>query len=313
MTGITDLPFRTICRRLGAGLTASEMVTADTRLWHTDKSRQRLPNSNDAEPRCVQIVGSDPVQLAQAARHSVALGAQIVDINMGCPAKKVYKKAAGSALLEDELLVAKILDAVVSAVDVPVTLKFRTGPSPNNRNAVVIARIAEDAGIRALAVHGRTRACRFLGNAEHDTVAEIVGRVSIPVFANGDITTPESAAEVLRYTGAAGLMIGRGAQGNPWIFREIDHYLRTGTKLPGPNGNEYFNVLREHLCAIHLHYGEHLGVRIARKHVGWYLTNLQSGAVVRQEFNLLTSSSAQLEFIEVLSAKILQDRRDKAA
>ncbi len=312
------MPFRTICRALGAGLTPSEMLTADTELWHTPKSRQRLPNLTEAQPRSVQIVGSDPVQLADAARRSVDLGAQIIDINMGCPAKKVCRKAAGSALLGDESLVANILAAVVNAVEVPVTLKIRTGTDPQNRNGVRIARIAEDAGIQALAVHGRTRACRFNGNAEYDTIAAIVTHVSIPVFANGDINSVESAATVLRHTGAAGLMIGRGAQGNPWLFREINHHLRYGTRLPQPDLQEIFTVLRAHLRAIHDCYGEHLGVRIARKHIGWYLVRLPNGAVLRQQFNTLPCCRTQNDFVEALSeqtlsATILRKRRDKAA
>lgn len=318
MAGITDLPFRTLCRALGAGLAPSEMLTADTQLWHTHKSRQRLPNLTEAQPRSVQIVGADPAQLADAARRGVALGAQIVDINMGCPAKKVCSKAAGSALLADEALVAKILNAVVNAVEVPVTLKIRTGTCPQKRNGVRIARIAEDAGIRALAVHGRTRACRFNGNAEYDTIAAIVARVSIPVLANGDIRCVESAAAVLHHTGAAGLMIGRGAQGNPWLFREINHYLRHRTRLPPPDLQEIFAVLRAHLRAIHDYYGEHLGVRIARKHLGWYLVRMPNGEALRQQFNTLPACGEQNDFVETLSeqtlsANLLQKRRDEAA
>ncbi len=266
----------------------------------------------------MQIVGSDPVQLADAARRGVGLGAQIIDINMGCPAKKVCRKAAGSALLADESLVTEILSAVVNAVAVPVTLKIRTGTDPQNRNGVRIARIAEDAGIQALAVHGRTRACRFNGNAEYDTIAAIVARVSIPVFANGDINSVESAAAVLRHTGAAGLMIGRGAQGNPWIFREINHHLQYGTKLPQPELRDVFALLGAHLRAIHGYYGEHLGVRIARKHIGWYLARLPNSAVLRQQFNALLCCGAQNDFVATLSEqalfeKIIQERRDKAA
>ncbi len=318
MAGVTDLPFRAICRALGAGLTASEMLTANTQLWHTHKSRQRLPDLSEAQPRSVQIVGSDPAQLADAARRGVALGAQIIDINMGCPAKKVCSQAAGSALLADESLVADILAAVVNAVGVPVTLKIRTGTDPQNRNGVRIARIAEDAGIQALAVHGRTRACRFNGSAEYDTIAAIVARVSIPVFANGDINCVESAAAVLRHTRAAGLMIGRGALGNPWLFREINHHLHYRTKRPQPDLQDIVAVLQTHLRAIHDYYGEHLGVRIARKHIGWYLVRLPSGETLRQQFNTLLCCTAQNDFVESLSEqtlfeKIIRERRDKAA
>lgn len=318
MAGVTDLPFRAICRALGAGLTASEMLTANTQLWHTHKSRQRLPDLSEAQPRSVQIVGSDPAQLADAARRGVALGAQIIDINMGCPAKKVCRQAAGSALLADESLVADILAAVVNAVEVPVTLKIRTGTDPRNRNGVRIARLAEDAGIQALAVHGRTRACRFNGSAEYDTIAAIVKRVSIPVFANGDINCVASAATVLRHTGAAGVMIGRGALGNPWLFREINHYLHYGTKLPPPDWQDIVAVLQAHLRAIHDYYGEHLGVRIARKHIGWYLVRLSNGEALRQQFNQLLCCTAQNDFVEslseqTLSEKIIRERQDKAA
>ncbi|MCL4160954.1 UNVERIFIED_CONTAM: hypothetical protein GTU68_029867, partial [Idotea baltica] len=228
MAGVTDLPFRQLCRRLGAGLTVSEMITADTRLWKSRKSQQRLIHRDEPSPRTVQIAGSEPEMMAEAARQNVALGAEIIDINMGCPAKKVCKRAAGSALLQDEDLVDAILKAVVSAVDIPITLKIRTGWNQENRNALNIAHIAEDAGIQALAIHGRTRACRFLGRVEYDTIASVVDAISIPVFANGDISTPQQAKQVLDYTGAAAVMIGRAAQGNPWIFNQINHYLKNG-------------------------------------------------------------------------------------
>jgi tRNA-dihydrouridine synthase B len=276
MAGVTDAPFRRLCRQLGAGLAVSEMVTADSRLWSSRKSQQRLAtldslHTNDSQPRSVQLAGSDPQMMAEAAQANVAMGAQIIDINMGCPAKKVCKKAAGSALLKDEVLVGRILSAVVNAVDVPVTLKIRTGWDSDNRNGVRIARIAEDTGIQALAVHGRTRACAFKSNVEYDTIAEIVHRLNIPVFANGDIISPKMAKTVSDYTGAAALMIGRGAQGNPWLFREINHFLTTGKTLAKPTRQEVIVTINDHLQALYDFYGEWLGTRIARKHVAWYL------------------------------------------
>lgn len=300
MAGVTDLPFRQLCRGFGAGLTVSEMVTADTRLWHTDKSRRRLPHASEPEPRAVQIAGSDPGMLAHAARENVRLGAQIIDINMGCPAKKVCRQAAGSALLANEKLVAAILSTVVSAVDVPVTLKIRTGSTPGSRNGVTIARIAEDAGIKALAVHGRTRACKFGGHAEYDTIAAIVQAVEIPVIANGDIDTPQKARDVLAYTGAQAVMIGRAAQGRPWIFRDINQFLSTGTTLPPPGVDEVRRALTGHVAAIHRHYGDFMGVRIARKHVGWYLETLEAveRSSWRQAFNSLQHCEEQLDFLD---------------
>ncbi|MAT51354.1 MAG: tRNA dihydrouridine synthase DusB [Porticoccaceae bacterium] len=298
MAGVTDLPFRQLCRRFGAGLTVSEMVTADTRLWHTDKSRRRLPHSSEPEPRIVQIAGAEPAMLAEAARQNVALGAQIIDINMGCPAKKVCKRAAGSALLRDESLVADILETVVAAVDVPVTLKIRTGWAPDHKNGITIARIAEQSGIQALTVHGRTRACKFRGQAEHDTTAAIVDAVRIPVFANGDITSPQQARHVLDHTGAAAVMIGRAAQGNPWLFREINHYLDTSRHLPSPDGEEVRAILSEHVGHLHRHYGSFMGVRIARKHVGWYLETRANSSGFRRRFNGLTDPGEQLAALD---------------
>ncbi|MFB9067076.1 tRNA dihydrouridine synthase DusB [Pseudofulvimonas gallinarii] len=270
MAGITDKPFRVLCKRLGAGLCVSEMTASDPSVWQTRKSRLRRDHAGEPEPVSVQIAGYDPEMLADAARFNVDEGAQIIDINMGCPAKKVCKREAGSALLADEPLVARILDAVVRAVDVPVTLKIRTGPSPDRRNGETIARIAEDCGIAALAVHGRTRADRFLGQAEYDTIARIKSAVSIPVMANGDVATPEQARQVLAATGADAVMIGRAAQGRPWIFREIGHFLRTGERLPLPTRAEAGAILLGHLDDLYAFYGEHMGVRIARKHIGWY-------------------------------------------
>jgi tRNA-dihydrouridine synthase B len=270
MAGVTDLPFRLLCRQLGAGIAAGEMLTSDARLWHTEKSRRRMDHTGEPEPRVVQIAGGDPEMMADAARRNVDAGAQIIDINMGCPAKKVCNKAAGSALLRDEQLVASILQAVVAAVPVPVTLKIRTGWNPDNRNGVAIARLAEDAGIQSLAVHGRTRACHYTGVAEYATVALIKQTVRIPVFVNGDIDSPQKAKSILEETRADGLMIGRSAQGRPWIFREIEFYLRTGRLLAPPSVLEVRDIMLAHLCNLHDFYGDEAGVRVARKHVGWY-------------------------------------------
>lgn len=293
MAGVTDRPFRQLCRRMGAGLVVSEMVTSDMRLWHTRKSSLRLMHEGDPEPRSVQIAGGDPQMLAEAAKQNVVLGAQIIDINMGCPAKKVCNKAAGSALLKDEQLVRQILQAVVAAVDVPVTLKIRTGWDRQNKNGIEVAKIAEQEGIVALAVHGRTRADLYTGEAEYDTVAAIKQAVSIPVLANGDIDSPEKARAVLDATGADGLLIGRAAQGRPWIFREIEHYLRTGEQLPAPELLEVESILLEHLAALHVFYGDVMGVRIARKHVSWYLATLPGAREFRAHFNRLDSTDAQ--------------------
>ncbi len=270
MAGVTDRPFRVLCRRLGAGLAVSEMTISDPRMWKTEKSRTRMDHAGEAGPVSVQIAGHDPALLAEAARHNVGHGADIIDINMGCPAKKVCKVDAGSALLRDEALVARICAAVVAAVPVPVTLKIRTGWSRSERNGVRIARIAEDAGIAALAVHGRSREDRFEGEAEYDTIAAIKQAVRIPVMANGDIRGPEQAQRVLRHTGADALMIGRAAQGRPWIFREIRHFLETGTHLPPPERDWIGRLLLEHLQAMVGLYGEAQGVRIGRKHIRWY-------------------------------------------
>nr|WP_228128458.1 tRNA dihydrouridine synthase DusB [Marinobacter daepoensis] len=297
MAGVTDRPFRQLCRRMGAGLAVSEMVIADSKLWHTRKSQTRLNHDGEPEPRSVQIAGGDPEMLADAARQNAGFGAQIIDINMGCPAKKVCNKAAGSALMKDEKLVRQILEAVVNAVDIPVTLKMRTGWDRDNRNAPVIARMAEDAGIQALAVHGRTRADKYNGDAEYDTIAEVKASVGIPVFANGDITTPEKARRVLAHTGADGLLIGRGAQGRPWIFREILHYLETGEHLPVPPVDEVERILAGHLEELHEFYGELMGVRIARKHVGWYLQSHDDSKQFRKRFNAIDDAREQKDSI----------------
>ncbi|MBA4290704.1 MAG: tRNA dihydrouridine synthase DusB [Pseudomonas sp.] len=293
MAGVTDQPFRQLCKRMGAGLVVSEMVTSDVRLWNTRKSSLRMMHSGDPEPRSVQIAGGDPDMLAEAARRNVEMGAQIIDINMGCPAKKVCNKAAGSALLKDEQLVHDILHAVVGAVDVPVTLKIRTGWDRSNKNGITVAKIAEEAGIVALAVHGRTRADLYTGDAEYETIAAIKQAVSIPVLANGDIDSPQKAQAVLAATGADGLLIGRAAQGRPWIFREIEHYLRTGEQLPAPTLSEVEQILLEHLAALHAFYGDVMGVRIARKHVSWYLATLPGAKDFRAQFNRLDSTDAQ--------------------
>jgi tRNA-dihydrouridine synthase B len=275
MAGVTDKPFRLLCKQLGAGLAASEMTSADPSLWQTRKSLKRMDHAGEPDPVSVQIAGHDPAMLAEAARYNVANGAQIIDINMGCPAKKVCNVWAGSALLQDEPLVARIVKAVVDAVEVPVTLKIRTGWDRDHRNALNIARIAEDAGIAALAVHGRTRADKYEGEAEYATIAAVKAAVRIPVMANGDITTPQKARQVLDATGADALMIGRGAQGRPWIFREIAHYLATGELLAEPEPAEVAAILLGHLEHLHAFYGEQAGVRIARKHLGWYLKSVE--------------------------------------
>jgi tRNA-dihydrouridine synthase B len=294
MAGITDKPFRELCRSSGAGLAVCEMLTAERALWDTPKSRFRMNHAGEQGPVSVQIAGADPDMLAAAARHNVALGADIIDINMGCPAKKVCKRWAGSALLQDERLVARILETVVGAVDVPVTLKIRTGWDRNHVNGVRIARIAEQCGVRALAVHGRTRDMRFEGNAEYETIAAIKSSVDIPVLANGDIGSPEQACRVLAQTGADGLMIGRGAQGRPWIFAEIAHYLTTGRIRPAPAIADVGATMRAHVEAVHGFYGERAGVRIARKHLGWYAHALEDPGAFKLRVFAAESANAQL-------------------
>lgn len=312
MAGITDPPFRRLCRRLGAAMAVSEMVTSDQRLWTTRKSRLRLPHGDEAEPRSVQIAGSDPDMMAEAARQNVALGAQIIDINMGCPAKKVCNRAAGSALLQDEALVERILEAVVGAVAVPVTLKIRTGWDSSRRNAVAIARLAQRCGIAALAVHGRTRADAFKGQAEYRTIREVRQVLSIPLLANGDIDSGEKARQVLESTGADGLLVGRAALGNPWIFREIAAYLETGRTAPAPPPRAVENILFEHLDGLYAFYGEALGVRVARKHVAWYLGRLPDSGTFRSRFNALTSGRSQQraigQFFDQLPDTFLAER-----
>lgn len=297
MAGVTDLPFRKLCRRLGAGYVVGEMLSSDPRLQGTRKSELRRQHDGEERPIAVQIAGSVPGWMAEAAVYNVAHGAEVIDINMGCPAKKVCNRQAGSALLADEPLVRAILEAVVGAVEVPVTLKIRTGTDPQNRNGVTIARIAQEAGIKALAVHGRTRAERFRGEAEYETIRAICAAVDIPVFANGDLVNPEQAAEVLRQTGAQGLMFGRSAQGNPWIFQQVLHFLETGRHLPPPDGNEVHSVMREHITGLHDFYGEPQGVRVARKHFGWYLSGRPGGQALRNRLVRVNSAREQLDLM----------------
>ncbi|MBN47009.1 MULTISPECIES: tRNA dihydrouridine synthase DusB [unclassified Methylophaga] len=312
MAGVTDRPFRQLCRKLGAGMAVSEMITANKALWASKKSLLRANHEGEPEPRSVQIAGADPQMMAEAARHNVAEGAHIIDINMGCPAKKVCNVMAGSALLQHEKLVGDILEAVVQAVDVPVTLKIRTGWDRDNRNGVRIARIAEDAGIQALAVHGRTRADAYKGDAEYDTIAEIKSRIRIPVIANGDIETPQKALMVLQKTGADGLMIGRAAQGNPWIFQQILHFLQTGDNLPEPSVTEVQQILISHLNTLYDFYGEYSGVRMARKHIAWYSKGLRNGNAFRQQMNTLEKAEQQLAFTDAFFAQ-LADKDSLAA
>ena len=302
MAGVTDRPFRQLCKAMGAGLAISEMISSNAQLWDTPKSRRRANHEGEVEPISVQIAGADPDAMAHAARHNADLGAQIIDINMGCPAKKVCNVAAGSALLQNEPLVGRILDAVVAAVDIPVTLKIRTGWSPQNRNAVRVAHIAQSAGISALSIHGRTRACAFVGPVEYDTIAEVKSRVTIPIIANGDIDSPEKAREVLDRTGADALMIGRAAQGRPWIFREIQHYLAHGRHLAAPPISEIRNLLIQHLNDLYEFYGEASGVRVARKHIGWYVKGLAGGDGFRRTMNSLETAPEQLAAVECFLA-----------
>ena len=311
MAGVTDLPFRRLCAELGAGLVVSEMINCNPQLRNSRKTLWRSRHAAEIEPRSVQIAGNDPAQMAAAAVYNVAQGAQIIDINMGCPAKKVCRKAAGSALLADEPLVQSILQAVVSAVDVPVTLKIRTGTAPHAKNAVTIARIAEDAGIAALAVHGRTRACAFSGPVEYDTIATVVAATDFPVYANGDIHCAATAAQVMAHTGAAGVMIGRAAQGQPWLCGQIATHLETGVTPPAPGAQKQRAILHDHVVQLHQFYGPEMGVRIARKHVAWYLAQRPDAREHRQLFNRLTLPEEQLHYIHEIS--ILQNNEVLAA
>jgi len=294
MAGVTDRPFRQLCKSMGAGMAVSEMVSSNSLLWGSEKTRRRANHEGEVDPISVQIAGADPAMMAEAARYNVAEGAQIIDINMGCPAKKICNVMAGSALLQDQPLVGRILDAVVGAVNVPVTLKIRTGWDTQHKNALAVARIAESAGIQVLAIHGRTRACAYAGHAEYDTIAAVKASVRITVVANGDITTPEKAKHVLEYTKADAIMIGRAAQGRPWIFREISHYLLTGKHLPLPEVDEIHRELINHLHELYSFYGEYSGVRIARKHISWYTKGLVGSAGFRHAMNQLQSTDQQL-------------------
>ncbi|MFT6394010.1 MAG: tRNA-dihydrouridine synthase B [Methylophilaceae bacterium] len=297
MAGVTDRPFRQLCKKMGAGLAVSEMVTSNSLLYGSEKTRRRANHEGEVDPISVQIAGADPAMMAEAAKHNVDNGAQIIDINMGCPAKKICNVMAGSALLKDEPLVSQILKAVVNAVNVPVTLKIRTGWDKDNRNAIAIAKMAEDIGVQALAMHGRTRACAYKGDAEYDTIAAVKDAINIPLIANGDITTPEKAKYVLDYTGADAVMIGRAAQGRPWIFREIQHFLETGTHLLPPTVEEIHTVMLEHLHDLYAFYGELSGMRVARKHISWYTKGLVGSAAFRHHMNTLQTTELQLQSI----------------
>lgn len=318
MAGVTDRPFRQLCRKLGAGMAVSEMVTSDISLWNSRKTQRRLDHTGEDAPRIVQIAGGDPDMMAQAAAMNVVQGAQIIDINMGCPAKKVCNKAAGSALLQDEGLVKAILEAVIDSVDVPVTLKIRTGWNHDNRNGIRVAEIAQAAGVQALAVHGRTRADLFKGEAEYETIRAIVRAVDIPVMANGDIDSPEKARDVLEFTGAAAVMIGRAAQGRPWIFREIGHFLATGERMPAPGRDEVRHILLDHLQNLYRFYGEFAGVRIARKHIGWYCqanarTQAARTAAFRKQVMRVDTTEEQTSLVDRFFSAPQEAREDQAA
>jgi tRNA-dihydrouridine synthase B len=298
MAGVTDRPFRMLCKRMGAGMAVSEMVASNSLLYGSEKTKRRANHEGEVDPISVQIVGADPKMLAQAAQYNVDNGAQIIDINMGCPAKKICNVMAGSALMQNEKLVAEILEAVVGAVDVPVTLKIRTGWDKSNRNAIAIARIAESSGIQALAIHGRTRACAYTGDAEYDTIAAVKAEIRIPVIANGDITTPEKAKYVLEHTGVDAVMIGRAAQGRPWLFREIEYFLSTGMHMPSPEVGEIHRILADHVQELYNFYGEYTGLRVARKHISWYTKGLVGSAHFRHQMNQLESVEEQLAAVD---------------
>jgi len=300
MAGVTDRPFRQLCRQMGAGLVVSEMVTSEPHLRNSRKTRLRMDHQGEAEPICVQIAGTEPEKMADAAKFNMDNGAQIIDINMGCPAKKVCNVAAGSALMKDEKRISKILKAVVESVDIPVTLKMRTGWDHDNRNAPIIARIAEDSGIQMLSMHGRTRADAYKGEAEYETIAAVKQQINIPLVANGDVNSAEKAKQVMDYTGAEAIMIGRAAQGRPWVFREINHYLKTGKILAPPSQQEVSEILQGHLANLYDFYGERHGVRIARKHIGWYCKSHQFGddeqlKQFRQHINRVEDAQQQLD------------------
>jgi len=316
MAGVTDKPFRLLCKRLGAGLAVSEMTTSDPRFWRTAKSLHRMDHAGEPEPVSVQIAGTDPRQMADAARYNVDHGAQIIDINMGCPAKKVCNVWAGSALMREPALVARILEAVVTAVDVPVTLKIRTGWDAAHRNAPEIARIAEAAGVQALAIHGRTRDQHYTGSAEYATIAAVKAMLAIPVIANGDIDSPQKAAFVLDKTGCDAVMIGRAAQGRPWLLGQVAHYLACGELLPDPGPAAVRDLLLEHLQALHAFYGEEAGVRIARKHLGWYAKDRPENAAFRAVVNRAQTADEQLrltrDYFDALAAGVSPDLPEAA-
>ena len=308
MAGVTDRPFRQLCKKMGAGLAVSEMVTSNSLLYGSTKTLRRANHEGEVAPIAVQIAGADPKMMAEAAKHNVDNGAQIIDINMGCPAKKICNVMAGSALMQDEKLVGQILDAVVSAVpNTPVTLKFRTGWNLAKKNAPTVARIAESAGIRAVAIHGRTRCQQYTGEAEYDTIALVKTLIRIPVIANGDITTPEKARHVLDTSGADGIMIGRAAQGRPWLFREIEHYLKTGEKLPPASVVEIHAILRAHLEKLHDFYGRETGFKVARKHISWYTRGLVGSAAFRKEMNTLPSIDQQMQAVNDFFRRLAED------
>lgn len=304
MAGVTDRPFRMLCKKMGAGLAVSEMVTSNSLLYGSEKTKRRANHEGEVSPISVQIAGADPAMMAEAAKHNVDNGAQIIDINMGCPAKKICNVMAGSALLRDEPLVSQILKAVVNAVDVPVTLKIRTGWDRQNKNAIQIARMAEDIGVQALTIHGRTRNDLYHGDAEYDTIAAVKQAISIPLIANGDITTPEKAKFVLDYTQADAVMIGRAAQGRPWIFRETEHFLKTGEHLLPPTVDEIHQVMLEHLHDLYTFYGELTGMRVARKHISWYTKGLSGSAAFRHNMNTLQTIDLQLQAINDFFAEL---------
>ena len=304
MAGVTDRPFRMLCKKMGAGLAVSEMVTSNSLLYGSEKTKRRANHEGEVSPISVQIAGAEPQMMAEAARHNVDNGAQIIDINMGCPAKKICNVMAGSALLRDEPLVSQILKAVVNAVDVPVTLKIRTGWDRQNKNAVMIAKMAEDIGVQALTIHGRTRNDLYHGDAEYDTIAAVKQAINIPLIANGDITTPEKAKFVLDYTKADAVMIGRAAQGRPWIFRETEHFLNTGEHMLPPTIDEIHQVMLEHLHDLYAFYGDLTGMRVARKHISWYTKGLSGSAAFRHNMNTLQTIELQLQAINDFFAEL---------
>jgi tRNA-dihydrouridine synthase B len=308
MAGVTDRPFRQLCKELGAGMAVSEMVSSNSLLWGSTKTQRRADHTGETDPKSVQIAGAEPTMMAKAARYNADNGAQLIDINMGCPAKKVCNVMAGSALLQNEKLVADILEAVVSAVSIPVTLKIRTGWDKENRNALNIARIAEESGIQALSIHGRTRTCHYKGDAEYDTIRAVKAASNLPIIANGDIKTPEKALHVLEYTGADAIMIGRAAQGRPWIFREIEHFLNTGETLPEPPVTEIRDIMLKHLDNLYSFYGEFTGVRVARKHISWYSKGQVGGASFRNAVNRVETIEQQLSMTHEFFERLEQEK-----